>query len=175
MNRKRRNDPEGFKGKRGVRCPYCGSAVVLRSAEGIYHDNAKGIKLYVCTKYPACDAYVRVLEGTNTPAGSLANGDLRALRIEAHRCFDQIHRLGLMSRRDAYTWLAGVVAAPMAHAHIGQLGEYGCMQVIEESRKFIENNRARIRINSDYGAPKQRIPGGGRYAAEHRAAAAGGG
>ncbi len=175
MRKRKKKDPEGFQGKRGVRCPYCGSAVVLRSAEGIYHDSAKGAKLYVCSKYPACDAYVRVFDGTNTPAGSLANGDLRALRIEAHRCFDQIHRLGLMSRRDAYTWLAGVVAAPMAHAHIGQLGEYGCKQVIEESRKFIENNRARICINSDYGAPNHRTIGGGRYAAERRAAAAGGG
>ncbi len=171
MRKKNRNDPEGFQGKRGVRCPYCGSPVVLRSAEGIYHDNAKGVKLFVCTKYPACDAYVRVLEGTNTPAGSLANGDLRALRIEAHRCFDQI----LMSRQDAYAWLANVLAAPMAHAHIGQLGEYGCKQVIEESKKFIENNRARIRFNPDYSTTKQRIPGGGRFAAEHRTAAAGGG
>ena len=27
-----------------MRCPYCGSTVVYRSADGIYHENKKGTK-----------------------------------------------------------------------------------------------------------------------------------
>lgn len=56
-----------------MRCPYCGSPVVLRSADGIYKENHANTKLYVCSRYPACDAYVRVHEGTNKPVGSLAD------------------------------------------------------------------------------------------------------
>ena len=39
-----------------MRCPYCGSPVIFRSADGIYHDNSKGMMLYVCSHYPQCDA-----------------------------------------------------------------------------------------------------------------------
>lgn len=28
------------------RCPYCGSHTILRSADGIYQDNSKGVMLY---------------------------------------------------------------------------------------------------------------------------------
>lgn len=62
-----------------MRCPYCGSTVVYRSADGIYHENKKGTMLYVCSNFPECDAYVRVHAGTNIPVGSLANHELRSL------------------------------------------------------------------------------------------------
>lgn len=68
MNKKRR---KGFN-QSTVRCPYCGSPAVLRSADGIYRDNSKNTMLYVCKNYPACDSYVRVHTGTNIPVGSLA-------------------------------------------------------------------------------------------------------
>lgn len=155
-------------GINSMRCPYCGSPVVLRSADGIYRENNNGTRLYVCSKYPACDAYVRVQEGTrNIPLGSLANCDLRSLRREAHRHFDRIHESGLMSKQDAYAWLATILAAPMSHAHIGQLSEYYCKVVIEESKRFMENNKERIeRKNS---GNRTRIPiavGGELYASE---------
>ncbi len=183
MAKKKKRGLGGIPGAAGARCPYCGSPVVLRSAEGIYINNADNTRLYVCTRYPICDAYVKVQDGTAIPAGSLANGVLRALRIEAHRCFDRIHKAGILSRKEAYAWLASVVAAPMAHAHIGQLGEYGCKLVIEESKKFMEN-RKRINGSSGssgssgsngYGAHYLKTSGGERYATEYRTAASGGG
>lgn len=131
----------------GLRCPYCGSTVTLRSADGIYHDNRKGVMLYVCSNYPACDAYVRVHSGTNIPVGSLANHELRTLRRTAHQYFDQLHQSGYMSKQDAYQWLADLLCAPLSQAHIGYLGEYYCKQVIEESRRLLsryqtsKNNR----------------------------------
>ena len=48
-----------------LRCPYCGSSVIYRSADGIYRDNPKHTMLYVCSRYPACDSYVRVHAGHN--------------------------------------------------------------------------------------------------------------
>lgn len=149
MKKKKRKGTGGTSGINSMRCPYCGSPVVLRSADGIYRENNNDTKLYVCSKYPECDAYVRVQAGTgNVPLGSMANGELRALRREAHRYFDRIHQTGLMSKQEAYAWLANVIAAPMSYAHIGHLSEYYCKVVIDESKRFMENNRERIARNN---------------------------
>lgn len=121
-----------------LRCPYCGSPTILRSADGIYHDNSRNTKLYVCKNYPECDAYVRVHEGTNIPVGSMANHELRMLRKTAHHYFDQLYLKGIMSKQDAYQWLANLVMAPLSQAHIGYLGEYYCKQVIAESKKLLK-------------------------------------
>ena len=59
-----------------MRCQYCGGTVVLRSADGIYHENHSHTMLYVCSNYPRCDAYVRTHPGTNIPVGTLANREL---------------------------------------------------------------------------------------------------
>lgn len=114
-----------------LRCPYCGSPVQLRSADGIYQNNSDNAMLYVCQRYPACDAYVRAHPGTNQPMGDLANGDLRALRCQAHRSFDQLHQSGRMSRDAAYRWLSARLSLPLDATHIGSMGEYYCRQVIE--------------------------------------------
>jgi len=142
-------------------CPYCGNPVVLRSADGIYKENSAGTRLYVCSKYPACDAYVRVKPGTRTPIGSLADGRLRALRHEAHIYFDKLHRTGLMSRDEAYEWLASMLQVPASQAHIGQLGVYHCQRVIEESKRLWKN---RPRIYNGR-LPACRVTGGDIHAA----------
>lgn len=143
MNKRKKNR-KGFSMSQ-MRCPYCGGPVTYRSADGIYHDNSRNTMLYVCSHYPECDAYVRVHTGTNIPVGTLANQELRALRRTAHHYFDQLYQSGLMSKQDAYQWLADLICAPLSQAHIGYLGEYYCKQVIEESRKFLERSREKQR------------------------------
>lgn len=140
MNKKKKR--KGFNVSQ-MRCPYCGSPVVYRSADGIYRENNKGTMLYVCSRYPECDSYVRAHAGTNIPVGSLANHELRSLRRTAHHYFDQLHESGYMSKQDAYQWLADLIMAPLSEAHIGHLGEYYCKQVIEESCKLLNRNRRR--------------------------------
>ncbi len=151
-------------GVKSGRCPYCGSTVILRSAEGIYRDNPNDTMLYVCSKYPECDTYIRVQPGTKRAMGSLANGGLRALRREAHQYFDRLHLSGVMSRKEAYEWLAGVLQSPMSQTHIGYLGEYYCRQVIAESRKLMENRqRAQMRKSV---CPFRQAVGGEFYATD---------
>lgn len=135
--RKKRNNPAA------MRCPYCGSPVILRSADGIYRENANGTMLYVCKRYPACDAYVRTHPGTNRPVGTLANRELRSLRREAHRYFDRLYLSGMMRKEQAYEWLAHLIQAPMSEAHIGCLGEYYCRQVIDASRTMLASYKGR--------------------------------
>lgn len=148
MNKRKKNR-KGFSMSQ-MRCPYCGGSVTYRSADGIYHDNSRNTMLYVCSHYPECDAYVRVHAGTNIPVGTLANQELRALRRTAHHYFDQLHQAGLMSKQDAYQWLADLICAPLSQAHIGYLGEYYCKQVIEESRKLLERSREKQRHYSRF-------------------------
>lgn len=126
-----------------VRCPYCGSRAVLRSADGIYRDNTQGDMLYVCKNYPECDSYVKVQRGSNLPLGSLANKKLREMRKEAHYHFNKLYESGLITKESAYDWLAGLLGVPLTHAHIGQLGEYDCKYVVEESQKYMARERKR--------------------------------
>ena len=133
------------------RCPYCGSHSVLRSADGIYHTNNKDTMLYVCSRYPACDSYVRVQPGTKIPMGKMANGELRRLRTEAHWNFDQLYKRGYMTKEDAYRWLSATLCLPLNQAHIGMLGEYYCKVVIEESKKLL--NRQTIHFITSLSAP----------------------
>lgn len=136
---KKQKKRKGFN-LRQMRCPYCGSTVIYRSADGIYHNNSKGIMLYVCSHYPECDSYVRVHAGTNIPVGSLANHELRTLRRTAHHYFDQLYKSGCMTKQDAYQWLADLIGAPLSQAHIGYLGKYYCKQVIEESCRLLNKS-----------------------------------
>jgi ssDNA-binding Zn-finger/Zn-ribbon topoisomerase 1 len=143
------------------RCPYCGGSVVLRSADGIYKDNSSGTMLYVCSNFPACDAYVRVVPGTRQAVGTMASAQLRALRREAHLHFDRLHLSGAMSRDEAYRWLASMLQKPLSQTHIGQLGEYYCGRVIEESRRIMDN---RQRVQGCVNL--KRVAGGESYASQ---------
>lgn len=135
-----------------MRCPYCGGTLILRSADGIYYDNRNNTMLYVCSHYPQCDTYVRTHPGTTIPVGTPANRKLRTLRSNAHRSFDQLYHSGLMSKQDAYIWLAELLQVPLSQAHIGYLGEYYCAMVMEESRKLLEHHAS---VHQEHFAPRQ--------------------
>ena len=158
-------------------CPYCGGRTELRSADGIYRNNHDRTMLYVCKNYPTCDAYVRVIPGTTEPMGSLANGHLRAMRTEAHRYFNQLYTKGIMTRSEAYRWLSTVIGLPMAKAHIGDMGEYYCELVIQESKKLLEAHKGKGKHASSrkrkYGYYLNRHRGGHGNDFDSRAAACG--
>ena len=107
-----RNPFTEIPGMHAMRCPYCRSPVVLRSADGIYKENHANTMLYVCSRYPDCDAYVRVHEGTKKPVGSLADHRLRKLRKEAHDSFNKLYLTGAMTKDQAYAWLADMIQGP---------------------------------------------------------------
>ena len=124
-----------------VRCPYCGSIAVIRPASEIYKDPKRKDELYVCGNYPVCRSYVGLYAGTKTPLGPLANGDLRNMRIKAHRKFDQLWRSGIMSREDAYKWMADFFCLPRNEAHIGMFSEYRCLELINKCESVLAANQ----------------------------------
>ena len=150
-NPKYQRGEKTMSGKRtGVRSPkrsqvycHCGRPAVLRNGKEISEKLRDGEKVYVCSNFPACNSFVLAYPDTLKPMGTLAGLELRRLRYEAHREFDKLHQTGLMSRKQAYQWLAYVVSAPISHAHIGHLEEYYCKRVIEESKKFLQRRQER--------------------------------
>ena len=131
--------------KKSIHCPYCGGTAVLRDASYVYGGESSCKRLYVCQHYPSCDAYVGVHKGTQTPKGTLADGDLRNLRIRAHRMFDMIWKNGILTRKNAYRWIQDKFSLRSDQAHIGYFSEYMCHRLIEESRIVLENNHITMR------------------------------
>ena len=115
---------------RSFRCPHCGAAMILRPASEIYHDAKSDRKLYVCHNYPACNTYIAAHPNTDKPMGVPADGNLRNLRIQAHRKFDLIWRSGIMTREEAYRWFADSFGLCLRDAHIGMCSEYRCRELI---------------------------------------------
>ena len=126
--------------KQIIRCPYCGSTAILKDASYVYGGKSRGGKVYVCSHYPECNYYVGVHPGTTIPKGTLANRELRKKRIRAHNTFDQIWKQGILSRRDAYRWIADKFSLNEQQAHIGRFSDYMCDQLIIESQKVLHNN-----------------------------------
>ena len=102
------------------------------------------VQLYVCSKYPVCDAYVRVIPGTTIPLGTMADKQLRYLRKRAHQYFDQLYTTGIMTKKQAYAWLADVLQLPPQQVHIGYFGDYYCQQVIRQAQKVLQENQYRL-------------------------------
>ena len=153
-------------GMKNLRCQYCGATARLRSAEGIYRHGGYGVELYVCSNYPSCDSYVRVHPGTEVPVGSLADAKLRALRVRAHQHLGALYESGLMTKQEAYSWLAFALCLPPSQTHIGYFGEHYCNLVISECSKYMETWKHKAATRDVY------LNGGGSDAARSRAAEA---
>ena len=114
--------------------------MILRPAAEIYRDCQNDRKLYVCHNYPACNTYVAAHPGTNQPMGVPANGDLRNLRIQAHRKFDRIWQTGIITRENAYRWFADSFGLILKDAHIGMCSEYRCRELIRLRNEVLARN-----------------------------------
>ncbi len=134
-----------MKKKNTVYCPYCGAKAKLRPATAVYGDATidRTTYVYLCDRYPKCDAYVYAHPKTKKPMGTLANGDLRNHRILAHRAFDQLWKSGIMSRTDAYHWMRKQLGLPADQAHIAMFGEYMCSLLIRLCREKMAESRQR--------------------------------
>lgn len=68
---------------------------------------------------------------TADPGSSLAKA-----RQAAHRAFDPIWEFDLMSRSDAYSWLAKQMGIPKNQCHMLYFNEEKCAKVVEICRSF---------------------------------------
>lgn len=131
-----------MKKRKQVRCPYCGAKATLRPSSAVYGDAVKTDGyLYVCDRYPKCDSYVGAHKRSKLPMGTLANGDLRNKRIQAHKAFDWMWKSGLMTKWQAYKWMQGKLDLSDEQAHIAMFSEYMCDRLIAECNKAYKNQQ----------------------------------
>ena len=97
-----------------IKCPYCRSQAFLRPASVVYGQghSEPNTELYVCARYPICDAYVA-----------------------AHHHI--LWQSGLMTKRAAYRWLQVQLGLPAEEAHIANFSEWRCDQVIQLCGRFL--------------------------------------
>lgn len=124
-----------------IKCPYCGSQAFLRPASVVYGDRADdpNTKLYVCARYPFCNAYVAAHRDTRLPMGTLADPDLRRMRKEAHIALDRMMDSGGMTRKQGYQWLQMQLGLPKSETHIGHFSEFRCQQIIDLCDAFSQS------------------------------------
>lgn len=137
---------EKMKKKNKVICPYCGAVAVLREGSFVHGENSNGKRLYVCSNYPKCDAYVGVHEGTDKPLGTLADAKLRNKRIRTHKVFDQIWKKNLMTRKQAYRWMEYFMDIPKDTGHIANFSDYRCDVLMRKCIETLKNNQIEIPI-----------------------------
>lgn len=120
-----------------IKCPYCGSRALLRPASVVHKHTIPGEEVYVCARFPACDAYVSAHRDSHLPMGTLADKSLRIKRRQAHIALSQLWERGLMTRKEAYRWLQVQLGLPESEAHIGRFSTYRCEQVIDLCGRFV--------------------------------------
>lgn len=118
-----------------IQCPYCGSNMILVNTHTVFSASKSGY-MWVCSQYPYCDTYINAHLGTDAPVGTPANTKLRRQRILLHRAFDPIWKAELMTRDEAYTWLASVLGLDVKDCHIGMFDEEQCLKAMEIVQKF---------------------------------------
>ena len=111
-----------------MKCPYCGADAIWRDSSIIYGQDYG--KVWICSNYPTCDAYVGCHGGTKTSLGRMANAELRAWKKKAHTVFDPLWKYGAMSRTEAYKWLAAELTLTAPECHIGMFDVEMCERVI---------------------------------------------
>ena len=133
---------KGTKHKKQVICPYCGAQALLREGSFLF-ENPYIKHLYVCVRYPVCDAYVAAHDNSKKPMGSLANEALRKKRQLAHQHFDRLWKgpYPVFSRKQAYNWLNDKIGVHLRRMHIGGMGEGMCDLVIYESKRVMRTRR----------------------------------
>ena len=64
----------------------------------------------------------------------------KQLRAKCHLIFDSIWKEGLMSRKDAYEWLANKMFIDVNHCHFRQFGRQQMLIALELSIKYLNDN-----------------------------------
>jgi len=113
-----------------IKCDYCGNVADHVTGREIYPHRSDlwHKKFYHCEP---CEAYVGCHEKTGEPFGRLANKTLRRWKQIAHENFDPLWKSGLMTRTQAYNWLAYSLDIHSMDCHIGMFSVEMCQKVVE--------------------------------------------
>ena len=106
-------------------CPYCGGKVVLRSSLEIYKRDYGYV--WVCENYPNCDSYVGCHSGGTKALGTVADAELRELRIKVHNRLDPFWKFKRISRKKLYKKLEKIFGREI---HMGSADKETCNKIL---------------------------------------------
>jgi len=110
-----------------VKCPYCGKKAEFVDNEKIY--GRRYGKSYMAWWCPKCDARVGTHNNTRKPLGTMANQELRVMRIHAHKLIDKPWRYGNKTRKQVYKELKEKYGREI---HIGECNKEMCLKIIDD-------------------------------------------
>lgn len=111
-------------------CPHCTSDVEIHKNSAIYgREFGEWPWAFICMN-KKCGAYVGMHPFTGLPLGTLATGAIRDARKRAKAKFNPLWHNGLMTRSEAYQWLADQLDIPLVACHIGWSDVAQCDRII---------------------------------------------
>ena len=113
-----------------MNCPYCNKRAERVTGSKV-HPHRPWLAEKQFFQCEPCNAYVGCHDNGH-PFGTLANSELRLLRIKAHQAFDPVWKTGRLTRKRAYKWLAKKLGVDSIH--IGQMNSDQCKRTIELGR-----------------------------------------
>lgn len=129
-----------------VNCPYCGAEAILKPAFKVFGSHANDVRqhIYVCSNWPACDAYVFAHQHDASAMGTLANKELRQKRIQAHKALAAYQKATKMQKWAAYIWLEGKLDLTEDSMHIGLFSSADCDRAIDLLNKELDSFKLSI-------------------------------
>lgn len=132
-----------------ITCPYCQSEAELRDKSAVYGGGRYFGLMWVCKRYPKCDAYVGCHPNTDKPLGRLADAALRKAKERAHDAFDPLWKAKAAAekiskgkaRGAGYRWLAQALGIDPKDCHIGMFDVALCNRVVQACRPFLAQQR----------------------------------
>lgn len=125
-------------------CPSCREPTKLVPGNALYPErpDLERKQYWACF---GCDAYVGCHARNSIPLGTVAQKPLRASRSRVLSVFDPLWKSGLMTRSEAYEWLAKSMGIHLAKCHVAMFDENACELAIERIRDltFHLNNERR--------------------------------
>lgn len=111
-------------------CDCCGSTVSFVTNDIVYGATTGDWPyIYLCDN-EVCAARVGCHPDTDRPLGTMADARTRKARQYAHDAFNPIFERKIMTRREAYTWLAGQLGVALIDCHIGMFNVKQCERTI---------------------------------------------
>lgn len=120
-----------------MKCPYCSNEAEWCENSKIYGRNyGKSYMVWYCQP---CDAYVGCHNNTKKPLGTMANKELRKLRMACHSLFDKFWS-NKNSRKACYSWLQWKMKLLPQEAHIGNFNKEKCLELLEHLKNDLSKS-----------------------------------
>lgn len=122
-----------------VVCPKCKTIAELVDDVEVY-GKSYGKKIY------RCPIHLNMRVGSHSdgrPYGSLADYSTSSFRHKLHLVFDPIWQSGIMTRNEAYEWLAGEMGLTRETCHFGMFDENQCNRAMYFIQRFIEKQESK--------------------------------